>query len=82
MVVYSVPNENLEELQCIFWIKVLRGCKNKKLTLSQAAYINKILVKYMIQDSNTWKSFMHGIPLSHEQCPKTPDEKVHMQTVP
>lgn len=25
---------------------------------------------------------MQGIPLSHDQCSKTPNEKVHMQTVP
>ena len=36
--------KDLGETLYIIGIKVLRGCKNKKLVLSQATYINKILV--------------------------------------
>ena len=57
--------------------KVLKDHKNKKLMLSQATYIDKFLVKYVMQDSKK-----HGIPLFLDQCLKTPEEKERMQAVP
>ena len=56
---------------------------NKKLALSQATYIDKLLVKYVMQDSKKGLlPFRHGIPLSQDQCLKTLEEKEHMQSVP
>ncbi|WJZ89354.1 hypothetical protein VitviT2T_008577 [Vitis vinifera] len=40
--------KDLGEAQYILWIKVLRDHKNRKLVLSQAAYIDKLLVKYVM----------------------------------
>ena len=40
--------KDLEEAQYILWIKVLRDHKNRKLVLSQDAYIDKLLVKYVM----------------------------------
>ena len=75
--------KDLGEVQYILGIKVLRDHKNRKLALSQAAYIDKILIKYVMQDSKKGLlPFRHGIPLSQNQCPKTPDEKECMQSVP
>ena len=51
--------------------------------LSQATYIDKLLVKYVMQDSkNGLLHFRHGILLSWDQCPKTPKEKKRIQSVP
>ena len=36
------------EAQYIFGIKVFKDHKNRKLVLSQATYIDKLLVKYVI----------------------------------
>ncbi|KAL6340745.1 hypothetical protein AAG906_025592 [Vitis piasezkii] len=40
--------KDLGEAQYILWIKVLRDHKNRKLVLSQVAYIDKLLVKYVM----------------------------------
>ena len=74
--------KDLGEVQYILGTKVLRDRKNRKLVLSQATYIDKLLVKYVMQDSKKGLlSFRHGIPLSQDQCPKTPEEKERMQLV-
>ena len=75
--------KDLGEAQYILGIKVLRDHKNRKLVLSQATYIDKLLVKHVMQDSKKGLlPFRHGIPLSQDQCPKTLEEKEHMQSVP
>ena len=75
--------KDLGEAQYILGIKVLRDCKNRKLALSQAAYIDKILIKYVMQDSKKGLlPFKHGILFSLDQCPKTPEEKESMLLVP
>ncbi|KAL6351315.1 hypothetical protein AAG906_035107 [Vitis piasezkii] len=57
--------------------------KNRKIVLSQATYINKLLVKYVMQDSKKGLlPFKHGVSLSQDQCPKMTMEKVCMKTVP
>ena len=57
--------------------------KNRKLVLSQATYMDKLLVKYVMQDSKKGLLlFRHGILLSQDQCPKTLEEKECMQSVP
>ena len=43
--------KDLRETQYILGVKVHRDHKNRKLALSQATYIDKLLVKYMIQNS-------------------------------
>ena len=75
--------KDLGETQYILGIKVLRDRKNKKLSLSQTTYIDKLLVKYVMWDSKKGLlHFKHGIPLSQDQCHKKPKEKEHMQSVP
>ena len=57
--------KDLGEVQYIIRIKFLGDCKNRKVALSQATYIDKLLVKYVMQDSNKGLlPFRHGIPLS------------------
>ena len=74
--------KDLEEAQYILWIKVLRDHKNRKLMLSQDAYIDKLLVKYVMQDSKKCLlPFRHGIPLSQDQCPQTFVERDHIKVI-
>ena len=59
--------KDLGEVQYILEIKVLRDRKNGKLTLFQATYMDKLLVKYVIQDSKRGLlTFRHEIPLSQD----------------
>ena len=75
--------KNLGKTQYIIGIKVLRDRKNRKLVLSQATYMDKLLVKYVMQDSKkSLLPFRHGIPLSQDQYPKIPEKKEHIQSVP
>ena len=72
-----------EEAQFILGIHIIRGRKNKTLGLSQASYINKILVKYSVQNSKKGNlPFRHGIILSNKQYPKTPQEVEDMKKTP
>ena len=49
--------KDLIETQFIIWIKVLRDHKNRKMVLSQAIYIDKLLNKYEMQHSKkAWNS--------------------------
>ena len=59
--------KDLGETQYVLGIQIVRERKNKTLALSQATYIDKILVRYSIQNSK--KSLLpskHGIHLSKE----------------
>ena len=60
----------MAEVQCIIGINVLKDHKNGKVVLSQATYIDKLLVKNVMQDSKKGLlPFKHGIPFSQDQCP-------------
>ena len=71
--------KDLGEVQYILRIKVLRDHKIWKFPLYQATYTDKLLIKYVMQDSKKGLlPFRHGISLSQDQCPKTPKEKEYM----
>ena len=60
----------------ILGIQILRNRKNKMLALSQAAYIDKVLTRFLMKNSK--KGLMpihHEIVLSKKQCPTTPQEE-------
>ena len=53
------------------------------LGLSQEVYIDAILAHFSMLDSKKgFLPFRHGITLSKDQCPKTPDEIEKMKEVP
>ena len=53
------------------------------LGLSRATYIDQILAHFSMQDSKkVFLPFRHGLTLSTDQCPKTPDEIKNMKPVP
>lgn len=67
----------------ILGIKLMRDRKQRMLGLSQASYIDAILARFSMQDSKKgFLLFRHGINLSKDQCPKTPEEIEKMKAVP
>ena len=68
--------KDLGEANYILGIKLLRDQKNKVLASSQASYIDKIVTRFGMENSKRGLlPFRHGIHLSKEQSPKTPEEK-------
>ena len=72
----------LGEASYILGIQIIRDRKNKLLALSQASYIDKVLARFLMQDSK--KGLLptrHGIILSKKQYPKTPQEEEDMRRI-
>ncbi|KAA0049626.1 gag/pol protein [Cucumis melo var. makuwa] len=60
--------KDLGEAQYVLGIQSVRDHKNKTLALSQATYIDKMLVRYLMQNSKKdLLPFKHGFHLSEEQ---------------
>ena len=75
--------KDLGEASYILGIQIIRDRKNKLLALSQESDIDKVLARFSMQDSK--KGLLptrHGIILSKEQCPKTPQEEEDMRQIP
>ena len=74
--------KDLWEVNYILRIKLLRDWWNKMLGLSQAAYVDKILVKVtMLKSKKGLLHFRHGVPLSKKQCSKTFEDEQRMKAV-
>ena len=53
------------------------------MALSQASYIDKILVHFVMQNfKKGCIPFRKGITLSKDHCPKMPEEEVHVKRGP
>ncbi|KAL0559330.1 hypothetical protein IC582_003938 [Cucumis melo] len=75
--------KDLGEAQFVLGIQIFRDRKNKTLALSQASYIDKIVVKHSMQNSKKGLlPFKHGVTLSKEQYPKTSQEVEEMRYIP
>ena len=75
--------KDLGEANYILGIKLIRDRKNKLLALSQVSYIDKILVRFNMENSKRGSlPFRHGIHLSKEQSPKTPEQNERMSRIP
>jgi hypothetical protein len=70
----SFSMKDLGEAVYILGTKIYRDISKRLIGLSQDAYINKILNKFNMQDSNKVLRMPHDITLSKNQCPSTPDE--------
>ena len=67
----------------ILGIKLWREQKNRMLGLSQAGYIDKILARFIMQNSKKGLlPFRHGVPLFDDQRPKTFEEEKTIRQVP
>src|SRR5215813_6831832 len=65
--------KDLGEASYVFGIQILRDHKRRLLAMSQASCIDKILVRFGMQNSKKGNlPFRHGIHLLKEQSPKTP----------
>jgi hypothetical protein len=79
----SFSMKDLGEVAYILGIKIYRDRSKRLIGLGQDAYIDKILNRFNMQDSN--KGFLpmsHGITLSKKQCPTDPDEQERMRAIP
>ena len=75
--------KDLGEAAYVLGIQIFRDRNNRKLVLSQASYIDKILVRFGMQNSKKGNlPFRHGIHLSKEQSPKTPQAVEEMKHIP
>jgi hypothetical protein len=75
--------KDLGEASYILGIKLFRDRKKRLLRLSQVNYIDKILVRFSMQDSKKgFSPFRHGVHLSKKICPKTQEEREKMRNCP
>lgn len=78
----SFAMKDLGTTKQILCMRITRDRKNKKLTLSQSEYIEKVLKRFNIQNEkpvNT--SLASHFKLSKEVCPKTQEEMVYVSKV-
>ena len=75
--------KDLGQASYVLGIQIIRDRKNKLLALSQASYIDKVLARFSMQNSKKGQlPTRHGIILSKEKCPKTPQEEEDIRRVP
>ena len=64
-------------------MKIWRDKKNRKLTLSLANYIEKLLQCLFMENVKNVSTILHGhLMLTKEICPKTQEEEEKMSKVP
>ena len=75
--------KDLGDASYVLGIKLMRDRKNRRLALSQALYLEKILVRFNMQNSKkVLLPSRHRVYISRDQCPKTPEEIESMKRVP
>ena len=75
--------KDLGEASYVLGIPILWNRKKRLLAMSQASYIDKILVRFGMQNSKKGNlPYRHGIHLSKEQSPKTPQGVEEMRHIP
>ena len=75
--------KDLREASYILGIKLFWDRKRRIIGLSQAAYIEKVLSGFSMDNSKKGLlPFRHGLAFSKEQCPKTQEERDRMAGVP
>ncbi|KAL4340770.1 hypothetical protein GQ457_08G033640 [Hibiscus cannabinus] len=75
--------KDLGEAADILGVKIYRDKSKRLLGLSQSTYIEKLLKRFSMEESK--KGFLpmrHGISLSKEMCPSTPQEGERMSQIP
>ncbi|KAG8499182.1 hypothetical protein CXB51_005634 [Gossypium anomalum] len=75
--------KDLGEATYILGDKINRDRSRRLLGLSQGTYIDKILKRFNMEESKRGLLPMrHGISLSKEMCPSTPQERERMSKIP
>lgn len=67
----------------ILGMKICIDRKNRKLSLSQADYIEKVLQRFSMENAKAVSTPLPGhLKLTKDMCPKTPEEETKMSKVP
>ena len=79
----SFAMKDLGAAKQILGMRITRDRKNRKLTLSQSEYIEKVLKRFNMQNAKPVSiPLASHFKLSKEACPKTQEEMAHMSKVP
>ena len=79
----SFAMKDLGAAKKILGMKITRDRKNRKLTLSQGEYIEKVLERFNMQDAKPVSTpLATHFKLSKEMCPKTQEDIEYMSKVP
>ncbi|KAK8600824.1 hypothetical protein V6N12_050672 [Hibiscus sabdariffa] len=75
--------KDLGEATYILGVKIYRDRSRRLLGLSQSTYIDKVLKRFSMEESKRgFLPMRHGISLSKEMCPSTPQERERMSQIP
>ncbi|KAK8680627.1 hypothetical protein V6N13_109567 [Hibiscus sabdariffa] len=75
--------KDLGEATYILGVKIYRDRSRRLLGLSQNTYIDKVLKRFSMEESKRgFLPMRHGISLSKEMCPSTPQESERMIQIP
>ncbi|KAK8696248.1 hypothetical protein V6N13_001384 [Hibiscus sabdariffa] len=75
--------KDLGEAAYILGVKIYRDRSRRLLGLSQSIYIDKVLKRFSMEESKRgFLPMRHGISLSKEMCPSTPQERERMSQIP
>ena len=79
----SFSMKDLGEAAYVLGIRIYRDRSKRLIALSQSTYIDKVLKRFNMENSKKGLLPMSpGTVLSKNQCPRTLDERVHMNDVP
>ncbi|KAK8708459.1 hypothetical protein V6N13_059499 [Hibiscus sabdariffa] len=75
--------KDLGEAAYILGAKIYRDRSRRLLGLSKSTYIDKVLKRFSMEESKRgFLPMRHGISLSKEMCPSTPQEREQMSQIP
>ncbi|KAG8483065.1 hypothetical protein CXB51_021938 [Gossypium anomalum] len=75
--------KDLGEATYILEVKIYRDKSRRLLGLCQGTYIDKVLKRFNMEESKRgFLPMRHGISLSKEMCPLTPQERERMSKIP
>ncbi|KAK8708413.1 hypothetical protein V6N13_059455 [Hibiscus sabdariffa] len=75
--------KDLGEAAYILGVKIYKDRSRRLLGLSQSTYIDKVLKRFSMEKSKRgFLPMRHGISLSKEMCPSTPQERERMSQIP
>ncbi|KAL4311045.1 hypothetical protein GQ457_01G020990 [Hibiscus cannabinus] len=74
--------KDLGEATYILGVKIYRDRSRRLLGLSQSTYIDKVIKRFSMEESKRgFFPMRHGISLSKEMCPSTPQERERMSQI-
>ncbi|KAK8685812.1 hypothetical protein V6N13_124846 [Hibiscus sabdariffa] len=75
--------KDLGEAAYILGVKIYRDRSRRLIGMSQSTYIDKVLKRFSMEESKRgFLPMRHGISLSKEMCPSSPQERERMSQIP